>query len=201
MANWCSNSIAFYQDDEGTALVEAFHADVQKYLNYVEPDGKTSDWVGHYLQASRVDVDSMYTRGFFSSCELHGNYVLIEMETAWGPLPEVWDLMAEKYSLSYVYISEECGMSVYVNTDVEGRFFSTRYLLDYFDIEHLELPPELEAKYGNLLRELSEETTYYDDFSDVLDDFVGFGFCVDDLDGLNRCLEKFGIMVHEYSSE
>ena|GEM_PF-6433852 len=57
------------------------------------------------------------------------------METAWGPLPEVWDLMAEKYNLSYVYCSEECGCAVYVNTDSEGRFFSDRYILDYFVVE------------------------------------------------------------------
>ena len=123
------------------------------------------------------------------------------METAWGPMPEVWDKMAEKYNLSYVYIAEECGMGIYVNTDAEGRFFTTRYLLDYFEVEHLELSPEFEAKYGELLRDLSEETTYYDNFDDVLDDFESFGFCVEDLDGLNRCLERFGIMVHEYSTE
>ena len=50
MPNWCSNSIAFYQEDGGNCLLEAFYTDIQKYQNYKDPEtGKLSDWVGHWL--------------------------------------------------------------------------------------------------------------------------------------------------------
>jgi hypothetical protein len=122
------------------------------------------------------------------------------METAWGPLPEIWDLMAEKYALEYVYISEECGCSVYVNTDSAGRFFATRYLLDYFDVDDLELDSAVLQEYGERLREFGAETRHYDSFDEVLHDFAAFGFAADDVDELNQHLEKFNIMVHEYSA-
>ena len=125
MPNWCSNSVAFYSDESGSnALLIAFHADILKYLNYIEPDtGRRSDWVGHWLESNKIDTSNMYCRGFLQSCELYDSHVLIDMDSAWGPLPEVWDKMAEKYNLSYVYISEESGCEVYVNSDVEGRYF------------------------------------------------------------------------------
>jgi hypothetical protein len=170
-------------------------------MNFIDPDtGKQSDWIGHFLISSKVDPESMYTRGFLQHCELNDDHVRVDMDTAWGPLPEVWDKMAEKYGLSYVYIAEECGMAVYVNTDVYGRFFTTRYLLDYFEVENLDISAELLSKYGEQLKELSEETTYYDDFDDVLNDFREFGFFGDNIEELNAYLELFNIKVHEFDS-
>jgi hypothetical protein len=195
MANWASNSIAFYQEDGGNALLQAFYADVQKYVE------SGDDWVGHMLESNRVNTDEMYTRGFFQCCVLNSDHVRVDMETAWGPLPEVWDKMAEKYGLAYVYISEECGMSVYVNTDVSGRFFCDRYLLDYFVVEDLGLSPYMLTKYGERLRELSGETTYYEDFDDVLNDFKSLGFRGDNLEDLNEYLGKFNLRVHEFDSQ
>ena len=202
MPNWCSNSIAFYQEDGGSAMVEAFYADVQKYQDYKDPEtGKLSDWCGHWLQSNRVDTDNLYTRGFFTNCELNGDHVRVDMETAWGPLPEVCDLMAEKYELAYVYISEEPGCSVYVNTDGEGRFFSTRYMMHCFDVDDLGLDDREIAEYGERLREFEGETHYFDSWEDVADEFEGFGFNVADLENLNKKLDAFGLCVHEYSYE
>ena len=202
MPNWCSNSIAFYQEDGGNSMVEAFYADVQKYQNYTDPEtGKASDWVGHWLQSNRVDTNNLYTRGFFQNCELNGDHVRVDMETAWAPLPEVWDLMAEKYELAYVYISEECGCAVYVNTDYAGRFFSSRYLLNYFDVDDLELDAGTMVEYGERLREIGGETVYFDSWDEVLKTFEGFGFKADDVDALNERLERFGIRVYEYATE
>ena len=71
MPNWCNNSIAFYQEDDGSDMLAAFFADVQKYQNYRDPEtGKPSDWVGHWLNSSRVDTNILYCRGFFIDCEI-----------------------------------------------------------------------------------------------------------------------------------
>lgn len=71
MPNWCMNSIAFTQKGKGKTVIRAFHADIQKYQNYKDPEtGSTSDWIGHWLQANRVDTDNLYSRGFITHCEL-----------------------------------------------------------------------------------------------------------------------------------
>ena len=183
-------------------LLEAFYNDIKKYLDYKDPmTGKSSDWIGHYLESNKVNTESMYCRGFLQNCELYDTYVRVDMDSAWGSIPEVWDKMGEKYNLNYVYISEEPGNEVYTNSDVEGRFFSTRYILNYFELDYLELDSETLSKYGELLKELSEETHYYDDFSDVMDDFEGFGFIANNIEKLNLFLDKFGIKIYEYSPE
>ena len=202
MPNWCSNRIAFFQKDGGNSIVNAFYADVQKYQNFIDPDtGKHSDWAGHWLTENRINTDSIYCRGFFSYCELYPDHVFIEMETAWGPLPELWDKMAEKYGLVYVYISEECGCEVYINSDVDGRYFSARFMLNYFDLDYLELDSETLSKYGERLNELSMEPRYYDNFMEVLNDFEEFGFDAENVDELNLCLDKLGIKIHEFKLE
>jgi len=202
MPNWCSNSIAFYQEDGGTAMLEAFYSDIQKYQNYKDPEtGKPSDWVGHWLESNRVDTKNLYTRGFFSNIELNADYVRVDMETAWAPLNEVWDLMADKYELAYVYIAEEPGCEVYVNTDYEGRFFTTRYMLHCFDVDDLGLDDETMAEYGERLREFEDETFYFESWDEVEREFEAFGFNTADLESLNNKLATFNIRVHEYSSE
>jgi len=202
MPNWCCNSIAFYQEDGGISMVEAFYTDIQKYQDYKDPEtNDSSNWVGHWLQSNRIDTDNLYTRGFFTYCEFHDNHVRIDMETAWGPLTEVWDLMADKYELAYVYIAEESGCEVYVNTDVEGRFFTDRYLLNYFDVDELELDARIIAEYGERLQEISGETSYFNSWEDVIDIFKPFDFKFDDVNALNKRLEMFGLTVYEFSSE
>ena len=155
MPNWCSNSIAFYQEDGGNAIIDALFADIQKYQNYKEPEtGRYYDWVGHWLESNRINTDTLYSRGFFTNCELHTDHVRIDMETAWAPLPEVWDIMAKKYDLSYVYIAEECGCEVYVNTDATGKFFTTRYMINCFDVDDLGLDINTMAEYEERLRDI-----------------------------------------------
>ena len=201
MPNWCSNQIAFYQDDGGCALLEAFHADIQKYVNYRDPDtGRYSNWAGHWLESNRINPDSVSCRGSFDSCELYSDHVIIFMETAWGPIPELWEKLAEKYGLYYVYIAEECGCELYINTDSAGRFFSTKFVLNYFELDYLEIDAELMSEYRDRLKELGEETRYYYDLEEVLQDFEGFGFHATNLEELNKCLEKFGLEVYEFSS-
>jgi hypothetical protein len=199
--NWCNSSIAFYQEDGGNCILEAFYTDIERYQNFADVNGSYSNWCGHYLIANQIDTDSIYCRGFFTNCELYSDYVRIDMETAWSPLPEVYDLLAKKYNLSYVYISEEPGSEIYINTDVNARFFSTRYLLDYFEVEDLGLDEAMLAEYGTRLKALAENTHYYDTFDEVMEDFKDFGFHASTLDKLNKCLELFNLEIYEYSTD
>ena len=201
MPNWCNNSIAFYQEDGGNDRLPAFFADVQKYTDHKDPEtGESSNWVGHLLKANGIDTNSLYARGFFSCSEFCDNHVRVDMETAWAPLPEVYDLIAEKYNLRYVYIAEEPGCEVYVNTDTEGRFFSTRYLLNSFEIDDLELDRDILTEYGERLRELEDETLYFDSAKEVLETFGEFKFCVPDAEILNQRLGEFNLHVYEYDA-
>jgi hypothetical protein len=202
MANWCNNSIIFYQEDGGNAMAEAFYTDIKKYQNYKDYEtGEVSDWVGHWLQSNQIDTGIVYSRGFFTNCELEGNYVRIDMETAYTPLPEIWDLMAGKYELSYVYLSEEPGCEIYVNTDDEGRFFPMRYTADCYDIPVETLDSDFLEKCRQWIEDYQGEILYFNSWEEVLKTFEVFDFHAADLEDLNSKLEVLNIRVHEYSSE
>jgi len=202
MPNWCGNSIAFYQKSKGTAMLEAFYADIQKYQDYREPEtNASSSWIGHWLESNRIDMSSLETRCFIISCELHDDHVRIDMQTAWEPLTEVWGLMADKYDLSYVYISEECGCEVYVNTDTTGMFFTTRYQLNYFEIEDLDINMDTLEEYHDLLQKICKETMYFDSWKEVVEIFTPLVFDFEDIDILNERLEVLGISVYRYDYE
>jgi len=202
MPNWCNNSIAFYHADSRNDLLGGFFADAQKFQDYIDPEtGETSNWIGYWLKSREVDADNLYCRGFINYSELTPNHVHVYMDTAWSPLPEVWDILAEQYGLSYVYIAEECGCEVYVNTDTEGRFYSDRYILNYFDIDELYLDDETLTEYGERLRELSGETIYFESWSNVERTFKDFEFDVTSLKSLNEKLDKFNLHVYEFSAE
>ena len=54
-------------------------------------------------------------------------------ESAWGPVDEMYNWIAETYDLDYVLWAEEAGMEVFVNTDVEGKHFTDRYYVSCDD--------------------------------------------------------------------
>jgi hypothetical protein len=202
MPNWCDNSIAFYQEDGGNAVLEAFYTDMERCLNYKDPEtGECSGWVGNWLKVNGIDAKNLSARGFITNCELNGDHVCVNMESAWAPISEVWDLIAERYGLVYVYKAEEPGCEVFVNTDAVGRFFSDRYILNYFDVDDLDLDDGIMAEYGERLREFGEETLYFESWDDVMEAFEPFGFDTSDIDALNERLEMFNIQVYEYADE
>jgi hypothetical protein len=202
MPNWCSNFVAFYHKNNATTILEAFCADVFKYQDYKAPGTNCrTSWIGHWLQSNRVNIDNVCTRGFVVSCELYDDYVCVEMETAWEPLPEIWSLMAEKYDLMYVYTAEESGCGVYINTDIVGTYFSTRYQLNYFEVDGLDIDTRILSEYRDLLMRICEQTMYFDSWKDVVNTFKPLVFEFEDIDILNRRLEILRIELHQYEYE
>lgn len=202
MPNWCNNSIAFYQDDGGNAMISAFYSDIQNYQDCKESETRKSlAWVGHWLQSNGINTDALYSRGFFVGCELYTDHVRIDMETAWVPLQEVWDLMAEKYGLFYVYIAEEPSCEIYVNTDIEGRFFATRYAVNFCDIDDLGLNVEMMSMFEERLQKIGSGMMYFDSFKALAVEFEKLSFSVADVVSLNKQLAIFNIKVYEYSNE
>lgn len=161
-------------------MLEAFYADIKKYQNFIDPETqKESNWVGYFLKENRIDTDKIYSRGFLENCELNEDHVRVDCESAWQAIPTVWDLMAKKYNLSYVYISEEPSCEVYVNTDLAGRFFSTRYKISYYD-------------------DCDSETVYCDSFNEVCEKL---GLKAKNMNELYKRLEGRNISVFEFAYE
>ena len=202
MPNWCSNALAFYQEDGGSDRMAQFYADISRTFGLMRGEkpkhSENPDWAGHFLKDHGVDVENMYTRGFVQHYEIDKTHVRIDIETAWGPIPELYDEMAKLYDLKYVYCAEEPGSEVYINTDSEGRFFVERYYLDSFSVNDLEIDQESLSKYGDALEKMEDESHYFDSLEDLLDFFKDFHFRVSTFAGLKKKLSKLDVNIYEF---
>ena len=127
MPNWCSNRVKLMGDQERIDKVERILQDCLDDEIY-----SLSDIAKHL----GVNIgDDIYCRGSLSCFEreLYGTLIL-DVETAWSPIDEYWDVITENLGLKYASQSEECGMGVYViHNDLDGKHFPENYVLDVWE--------------------------------------------------------------------
>lgn len=57
--------------------------------------------------------------------------VFIALSTAWTPLYDAYQIIAETYQIHFVLKSIEPGCGIYFNTDLTGDFFPDEYCVTY----------------------------------------------------------------------
>ena len=201
MANMCYNTIVFYQEDEKNDRLKLLMEDLEKYVDY--QDSESEGYIGKLFEAKGIDVGNMNTRAFISYLEDFSDHIHMELESAWRPMPSIHEKIAEMYDLKQVYMAEEPGYKIYVNTDVEGSYFEVRYFFSCSkkDIDKINWENKDISVYKNVSNELLYEDGYFEDFEDLMKHFKGFNVEFDTLEGLNSFLSKFGLKAFEYESD
>lgn len=143
MANICSNSTVFYGKRES---LDALWGVIQNAQKRERPM-----WLGNiFLEAGFTpeELDGIYCRGDIDYAERDDadGTIKIDYETAWSPIYEEFDRLLSRFfpDVREVTIAEECGCEIFVNTDVEGRFFTDRYQIEREDSD-TEYFPDLES--------------------------------------------------------
>lgn len=148
MANWCSNFIAIYKEENSQKAEQELKELYIKIKSLGTPSTVYSDpiykdyqsWYGMLGVIGGGKLDDIDCRGSiedvaWNKSNLHGvneSWIKIYTTTAWEPQIEIIDMMLEKYLyLGYEYESEECGNQIYINTDTEGVYLNDRYMIDY----------------------------------------------------------------------
>ncbi len=145
MPNWCNTTYAIYGNSESEIqeIKDFFDNVLQTPLECFMGYGDASkNWAGRLLLSAGIDPDNISCRGFIQyvddieeGCsDLY--YVKIEQEDAWGPVPDVYDLLLSEHfnnypDLGYFYIAEEPGCEVYINTDTEGLIFTDHWYVEF----------------------------------------------------------------------
>lgn len=184
MANYCSNSIAFYSNDK-----EKISELWQNLHDFMANKGDASvyEFLISYAKNKKAVNNNVDRRDYFTAvdAELGENgedyYFKIETESAWSPnMQGFYDLLSENYDgeVKMVYRSEEPGCGIFITSDVDELFFTERYYLDYcfqgsceteYFNEHIELMkylkelfPKAEVNDYDSLQEIREkvETAY-----------------------------------------
>lgn len=138
MANWCSNVFAIYptnDSDLGKAQLKRLFAQLRKVTQIDYPEGTDKhDWYGLLSLMRGKEESEIAARGSIDGIRWNDDHIIVETQTAWEPQDDVVREMldcTECSELDFVFIAEEPGNEIYVNTDTSGRFFSDRYVLDY----------------------------------------------------------------------
>ncbi len=140
MANICTTDYCFYGNKDA---VKKFKQDIDEFTskNYKE-NGFGTSWLGNVVLGYgfpyegndfefRGNIEGMYME------EDDDDKLFISTSNPWYPKPEMWDAIIDKHftnvdggrELDYVFVAEEPGFEVYINTDTEGTIFPDRYVL------------------------------------------------------------------------
>ncbi len=168
MPNWCSTRIAVFGSEKD---VNDLHTKIEEISKTGRlENGFGNLWEGNLLDLYGIDWRKVRCRGQivdFNSFEEDG-YLELWQEDAWGPNTEYLKEIIKKagYDLDLVYVAEEPGCGVYINTDTSGDYFPERYLIDFLVSQDI---PELGLKTGDELYE------YFENESTALSALARFG--------------------------
>lgn len=154
MPNWCCTSTAIIAQRNNERDVEQLHKLHSVFTSHVEKqEGANGAWIGNYLYALGILPErDNGLRSFIAEVEditTDGDveYFIIRTDDAWEPKTMAFDMIisAREFSgLSYVYVAEEPGCGIYVNTDEDRIIFKDSYKIECpegyldFDIEYFE---------------------------------------------------------------
>lgn len=142
MPNWNTTDYTLYGNKEN---IKRLYTDLKKTVDIDRTKESkpftflgNSYWLGYIKKSLLPDVEEeLPARGEISyieeEIEDHDNDMAslkLTTETAWVACSELMDKIAEKYDLQLFYYSEEPGCGIFETNDVEGQFYSFRYMVD-----------------------------------------------------------------------
>lgn len=138
MANYCSNNIAFYSKDR--AVLQDLFTKINDVLDNTNNHSIYQLILkhGYSEEAAKKITDCRdyitYAEDKLTDLPCGYSYFKIDTESAWQPnMTSFFQLLQDKYhnQISLVYVAEEPGSCIFINTDVDRLFFEDNYRLDY----------------------------------------------------------------------
>ena len=142
MPNWNTTDYTLYGNKEN---IKRLYTDLKKTVDIDRTKESkpftflgNSYWLGYIKKSLLPDVEEeLPARGEISyieeEIEDHDNDMAslkLTTETAWVACSELMDKIAEKYDLQLFYYSEEPVCGIFETNDIEGQFYSFRYMVD-----------------------------------------------------------------------
>lgn len=162
MANWASTDYVI----EGTKdEIQLIFKTIDDFMKERRPstEGATKDWEGNIINAlknknTQIDLNTNYLRGFIQYYNLDDDTLLcITAEEAWGAT-DFRHCLKNIFADINVYFSVEEGTDgVYATNDADGKYFSSRFIIDYSidgrdDIEYFHNEEDLLQDVAKLIK-------------------------------------------------
>ena len=182
MANICCNRHVFYTTNGNKNELLRLHTNLSAVME-ASSEAKNAyerGWLGLVAIKHGLDWEKEIScRGFIEHLDDYepvSNFFTLDSNTDWVPMDELWEAVIAQYEgVSFVYVAEECGESIYINTDVEGLYFHEKYLLEICGYAPI---PEgwYAAQDKPLILEIREYFSCFDDLRDYCIKLTGKEF-------------------------
>lgn len=171
MANMCYNTIVFYGDP---VCIKELYSHIERIHKTNDDDKQYNDYTmlaeaynlnlaeaGWFMCLEDVDVEDDEITSF-----------RLDTKTKWVPKEEIFNAICNHYKgkINYVYMAEEIGFKVFVNTDIQGIYFVDRYYVDGSgDLEPLYTDDwnDVKALLKELCPSFSEEQLTEDNLDEI----------------------------------
>lgn len=188
MANVCCDDVYFYSDTNSSGL-QTLWEDLETCIIFCPDPDKA--WIGNLYKYKGISTDGISLRGTVGYLEKNDHNILLSTDTAWAPLFEAYQRIADTYGVDFVMRGIEPGEGIYFNTDHSGQYFPERYILSIADEELLTpagIPIKDRLEYGETFE---NDTTLFQRFTEL-------GYHADTIDKLNLLLEDVEITIHPF---
>lgn len=125
-------------------------------------NGFGNTWLGNIAEKAGLNWEQVSCRGSIYFLEeqnirklANGNWALVfDVETAWGPLHEIWHYILDKYAshCNYTYLAEEWDEDLWETND-----FNKKYFVDKVAFDCTEPPKEITNYLG-----FNDDTYFFD---------------------------------------
>ena len=96
----------------------------------LHPNGFGTTWMGNLVIKLGGDWNKVYCRGSWDDLIFDGQQIIFHVESAWGELNEVRELIEQHFpDIKLYYQSEEPGMAIYITNDSNGDYFPEKYFM------------------------------------------------------------------------
>lgn len=144
MPNWASTLYVATGDKQQLHELHSIITELECMKEPLHPNGFGTTWLGNLVIKLGRDWNKVYCRGSWDDLTFNGEEITFHVESAWGELSEVRELIEEHFpGIKLYYQTEEPGMCIYITNDDTGEYFPDRFYL-WVEDEDSEYYPSLE---------------------------------------------------------
>ena len=190
MANICCDDVYFYSTDNPNGL-NALWDDLNKAISFNDP--MSNGWLGNWFAFKEIPTENIYLRGNIIDMDKNEHSVFIALSTAWTPLYEAYQIIAETYQIHFVLKSIEPGCGIYYNTDLTCDFFPDEYCVTYCNESYI-------TPSGESLGQRVEIEECFSSEASLLQRFHDLGYSADSYQQLKLLTEDYEIWIHQFEN-
>lgn len=130
MPNWAYTQYQVVGEKEQLQELHTIMTELEEMKKPLHENGFGKTWLGNLVIKLGGDWEKVYCRGSWDNLIFSEDCLMFTVESAWGELSEVRELIEEKFpGLKLYYQCEESGMSIYQTNDDTGEYFPEKYYL------------------------------------------------------------------------